>query len=232
MWPIPLLKNEFVTISFSDNNLILTWLHKTTDQKIQVQAHQHIVYDNFELENLVPFNPTEIKKDINAFFSRYSLHNSFTSLILESSSISEPYVSFPTSAPKKEDFGIPPSRSILWNYHYLYQNDEGQFVFYVYKIPRSLILQYSLLAIATKSNVIMMTTQTIALLEYYKHSVGQAFRHSKLAVDMMNQNNNIHKLVSTDTLHKLLTIPPYIDSEKELPYLAASYGLYKNQGLQ
>ena len=77
----------------------------------------------------------------------------------------------------------------------------------------------------------MITTQVIALLEYYRHSAGQTFRQSKLAVDMIHCNNDINKLISPDTLDILLTIPSHIDNTSALFYLAASYGLYKNQGL-
>ena len=229
MWPLPTLQNDIITISFSPDNLVCSWIQKTDNQsRIEIKAYQRTTLEHLELEKLILFNPTHIKNIITTFTSKLNKNNAFIAFSLHGLSIVEEYITLASSTPKREDFGIPHSSNRLWNYQYLYQNDKGQFVFYLYKVPRSLLLQYKLLAIATKSNLITITTQNIALLQCYKNI---ALRQSTFAVAMMQHHNNLELLISSEIMQQVMTIPSNICIKEELPYLATSYGLFISQGL-
>jgi hypothetical protein len=93
-------------------------------------------------------------------------------------------------------------------------------------VPRSLILQYQLLAIAAQCNLIAITIKSMALLTTYQHIFGTAFRRSQLAVDMMRHNNNIDELVSADILKRMVQMPTTIVLRDECSYIAAACGLF------
>ncbi len=230
MWPIPTLCNEIVTISFSPSNLVLSWIYQEKHgTPAIVKAYQRTPLEHHELEKLILFNPTQIKQLITTFLSRYHLSNAFIACSFSGPSIMQDFVSFSTSTPTKEQFNIQHSSNMLWHYQYVYHNENGQFIFYVYKVAQSVLLQYKLLAIATKTNVVTFTTETIALLHCYKHILGTNFRQSQLALDMIQHNNNAHAIIPTDVLRTKITVPPGISLEQELPHIAISYGLFINQ---
>ena len=232
MWPIPTLDNDIVTFSFYDDALVCSWIEKKHGHiNAHVKAYQRHSLEHLELEKLILFNPTHIKNIMIQFLCEYKKHNAFIACSFHGTSIVEYCIALAISTPKREDFSIPHSSTMLWNYQYLYQNEDGQFVFYVYKMPQFLLLQYKLLAIAVGCNVITMTTQSLALLHCYKNIFGTVFRQSQLAVDMMRHNNHFEHIISTDMLQRTISMPTSLSLKKELPYLATSYGLFINQGL-
>jgi len=228
MWPIPVLEHELVSISFFPDALVCSWIQKTKTgtAPLVLRAYQHYPLTNLELENLIPFNPTVIKKCIISFLREHGLQNAFVTFCLcNDSGVMEKFVAMPISTPHRSDFGIAQSSNMLWEYRYLYPNDHGQYVFYVYSIPRSLILQYQLLAVAAQCNLITITTQTMALLDAYKTIFGVAFRRSQLAVDMMRYDNNVEQLISVDALRRMMSIPAGINTIDERLPIAAACGL-------
>jgi hypothetical protein len=239
MWPIPNLDHDLCTVSFSPDSVTCSWIQKTSNglacpsklekrsrAPLTVRAYKRYQLDNLELQNLILFNPTTIKKYITSFLAEHNKTDAFIAFSLDGPAITEHYVALPTSTPHRADFGIVNSSSVLWDYRYLYPNDHGQFVFYVYTVPRSLILQYQLLAVAAQCNLIAMTTKSMALLTTYQHVFGSAFRRSQLAVDMMRHNNNIDQLVSVDILKRMVQVPTTIRLQDECSYIAAACGLF------
>jgi len=234
MWPIPTLEHDLITISFLPHNLVLCWMTGNTkhNNKLTVNAYERHELNNLELAHLVIFNPTRVKQIIHKFLSTHKKENAFITVSLNGLGVSEQFITMPTSTPKTSEFKIEHSSNLLWGYRFMYQNDNGEFVFYLYKIPRSLLLQYELLAIASKLNLINITTQNMALLNTYKTIFGSAFRHSQLAIDMMRHNNSIESLISTDILKKIISTSSTINLAHELPYLATVCGLFNDQGLR
>ena len=230
MWPIPALEHKLVSVDFSDQALVCSWIEKTNNgtAPLLLRAYKRFPLTNLELENLVLFNPTIIKKYMCSFLEEHNLADAFIAFIVHGPTIAEQFVAMPTSTPHYTDFGIGNNRSLLWEYRYLYPNDHGQFVFYVYTVPRSLILQYQLLAIAAQCNLITMTTRTMALLSAYKNIFGIAFRHSQLAVDMMRCNNNIADLITADTLNRMVSVTADKVVSERL-YCAAASGLFSSE---
>ena len=234
MWPIPALEHKLVSVSFSPDAVICSWIEKTNNgtAPLLLRAYKRYPLTNLELENLVLFNPTVIKKKISSFLQAHGLEDAFVAFILHGSNITEQFVAMPTSTPYCTEFGkFNSARSLLWEYRYLYPNDEGQFVFYLYSVPRSLILQYQLLAIAAQCNLIAMTTQTMALLSAYQNIFGVAFRRTQLAVDMMRCNNSIADLITVDTLNRMVNFGVQCAPSERL-YCAAAAGLFCSERIE
>lgn len=234
MWPIPALNQKIVSVFFSPDALVCSWIEKIDhgSAPLIMRAYKRYSLDNLELTNLILFNPTIIKKYISSFLREHNLEDAFIAFILQGPNIAEKFVAMPTSTPELTDFGITNNaRSLLWEYRYLYANDEGQSVFYVYKVPRSLVLQYQLLAIALQCNLITITTHTMALLSAYQNIFGTAFRRSQLAVDMMRCDNNIADLITVDTLNRMVSVSSKIVTAERL-YCAAAAGLFCSERIK
>lgn len=225
MWPIPPLEHELVSISFSSDAIICSWIQKTktASAPLILRAYQHYSLHNLECVRLIPFNFIEIKKHIHFFLSRYGLQNAFIVFCLDG--IAEKYVTLPTSTPHRTDFDMPKNNSIQWEYRYLYSDHDGQHIFYVYTVPQSLILQYKLLAIALQCNLIGITTKTAALLDAYKHIFGTAFRKSQLAVDMMRHDNDIRALITDDAVRRMVSFSSDV-IKGEYSTIAAACGMF------
>lgn len=208
MWPIPALVHKFVAISFTPDVLTCCWLEKVQNgtAPLAVRAYKSYPLNNLELEHLILYNPTLIKKYITSFLQEHDLTDAFVAFTLQGAAVTEQFVAMPTSTPHRTDFNVANARNMLWEYRYIYPNHDGQFVFYVYSVPRSVVLQYKLLAIAAQCNLITMTTQTMALLSAYQHLFGSAFRRSQLAVDMMRCNNNISEIITMDAVRRMVNI--------------------------
>jgi hypothetical protein len=192
-----------------------------------LRAYKRYQLDNLELAHLTPFNPTIIKKNIHSFLQENNKRNAFIAFSLDGPAVTEHCIALPTSTPHRADFGIAHSSNMLWEYRYLYPNDHGQFIFYVYMVPRSLVLQYQLLAIATQCNLITITTQNMALLTAYKHIFGAAFRRSQFGIDMMRRNNRFDLLISNDALRRMVaTSSAGVALENERVNIATACGLF------
>lgn len=228
MWPIPALEQELCTVSFSPDSVTCSWIQKTDNSRalLALRAYKRYSLDNLELEHLTLFNPTTIKKHISSFLAEHNKTDAFIAFSLDGPAVAEQYIALPTSTPHRSDFGIAQNSSVVWDYRYLYPNDHGQFIFYVYMVPRSLILQYQLLAIAAQCNLVAITIKSMALLTTYQHIFGTAFRRSQLGVDMMRHNNNIDALISADILRRMIHMPTTITLPDERSYIAAACGLF------
>lgn len=224
---MPSLQSEVVTIFFHTNAIICSWIqkNKTATASLLLRAYEHYPLDNLILHNLIPFNITLIKKYIHAFLQKYNLENAFIVFCLDAATIEE-YIIMPTSTPHRHDFAIAQTPHLYCEYRHFYSNHDGQHVFYVYTLPRSLILQYQLLAIALQCNVITITTKTAAHYEAYKYLFGTAFRKSQLAMDMIRSHNNIENIISVDALRRMIVINNTIDVKNEKSFIAAACGLF------
>src|SRR5690606_238557 len=116
------------------------WIEKKSMQNnfLNLKAYERHQLHNLEIENLILFNPTKIKNIIAAFLSVYKKNNAFISISLDGFGLSEQFITLPTSTPQLTDFGISSTGNFLWGYRFMYQNNDGQSVFYLYKILRSL----------------------------------------------------------------------------------------------
>ena len=225
MWSIPALTHELVSIVFSPDAITCSWIQKTktATAPLIVRAYKKYPLHNLELYNLIPFNLTSIKKHIRSFLCEHGLQDAFVIFCLDG--IAEKCVALPTSTPHCADFNMPTVSSIQWEYRYLYSDHDGHYIFYVYALPRSLILQYELLAIGLCCNLIGIATKTAALLDAYKNIFGAAFRKSQLAIDMMRHDNDIQALITDDAVRRMVSFSGGIAKE-DYSTIAAACGMF------
>jgi hypothetical protein len=231
MWPMPAVAHKFVAIFFTPNSLSCYYLDSVKDKQLVLRAYKNYPLNNLELANLILFNPTVIKKQITSFLQQHNLQDAFVTFVLHGPAVTEKFVAMPSSTPHRADFMMPNSANIMWEYRYVYPNDDGQFVFYVYSVPRYVVLQYKLLAIAAECNLITMTTQTMGLLSVYQHMFGSAFRRSQLAVDMMRCNNNIGEIITIDTLRRMMDVGGLNVTKDDYIQCASAAGLFYDEKL-
>ncbi len=235
MWPFPAIAHKFVAIIFTEESLSCYWLDSSARpecsegvyRRVTLRAYKNYPLNNLELTNLTLFNPTVIKQYIISFLCEHKLQDAFVAFTLHGPAVHEQFVTLPTSTPQHTDFNSARNtRNVVCDYRYLYPNHNGQFVFYVYSVPRSVVLQYELLAIAAQCNVITITTQTMALLSVYQHMFGSAFRRTQLAVDMIRCNNNISDLITVDALKRVVDISAVKLSKDDYLQCIAAAGLF------
>ena len=231
MWPIPTLDHRLVTIIFSLQDITCCWIEKTSGAAAPflLRAYKKYSLFDYELEKLILFNPSRIKKYIQSFLDLYGLQNAFVAFCFDGPSIIDHYIPMTTSTPSRKDFSISQSHALLWQYSYLYQNDHGQYVFYVYAVPRLVVLQYQLLGIALRCNLLVMTSKKAALLEAYKHIFGTAFRKTQLALDMMRFDNDLEGILSIDLIKRVVSVPLHCSAQADYSAIAIAYGMLNSE---
>lgn len=231
MWPIPACEYEYVTVSFSSDSIVCSWIQKTKNglAPLALRAHERYDLNNAEIVHGTLFNLTTIKNLIDGFLRKHDKQDALILFSIDATDSMEQFVALPTSTPHRADFGVAHSSNLLWGHQYMYPNDHGQFVFYVYTVPRSVILQYQLLALALRCNLMAITTNTMALLAAYRAVFGSAFRRSQLAVDMVRFNNHVQKMVSDDALKRLITVPMLSELYHDRVSIAVACGLFYDE---
>ncbi len=227
MWPIPTLERELCTISLSADSIACSWVQKINKGRapLIVHAYQRHNFDAAEFERNVLFNPTIIKRQIVSFLNEYNKKNAFVAMSLDGVTVIERFVALSSSTAHAADFSFAQSSNNVWGYRYLYPNDHGQFIFYVYSVPRSLIMQCQLIASAVPCNLITITTKTIALFHTYKYVFGEAFRTSQFAIDMIRHDNKLDNLIAVDVLKRIIQAHQ-VDIAQERSYIAQVCGLF------
>ena len=230
MWPLVKLDNNIVTMTFHPQHLCLSWItHKKGRAPLALQAYKRFPLHNLELERLTIFNPTQLKKMITSFLSTHKLNNAFVIFGLSGPGIKEKMVTVSHASPTPDDFALPISKDLLWDFQYLYPKDNSQFVFYVYGIPQHILFQYQLLAIAAKLNVIKITPARVGLFNAYQFLFGDAFRQGQLALDMIRNHNMIEQVFTNETITRMIEISPDIDKKQEQSHILQACGLFVSE---
>lgn len=230
MWPLPPLDNQVVTITFQPQHLCCSWITQTHGRApLSLRAYQRFPLQQLELERLTIFNPTRIKKKIATFLHKHKLSHAFIIFGLNGPELKEKIVTLDTASPTRDDFVLPTTKDLLWDFCYLYPKGDGKFIFYVYGIPQYLLFQYQLLAITAQLNVIKITPLRMALLHMYKFIYGPAFRTGQLAQDMLRHNNIIENVFSKDMISRIVEVPVNLEKQNELPYVLQSCSLFVSE---
>jgi len=232
MWPLPPLDEQFVAITIQPHHLSCSWIQRSHKKApLLLRAYKRFNLQNLELEKLTLFNPTNIKKYITTFLSTHQLDNAFVACSLSGPNIVEQFIPLQTANPTPDNFSIKKEENILWEYEYIYPRDH-QFIFYMYSIPRAILLQYQLLSIAAHLNIISIIPQRRVLLSLYKFLYGTAFRKAQLAVDMTRHHNMIEYIFTPDLFARIINISPSIQSTvQEMPSLLTACGLFVSEGI-
>lgn len=218
MWPLPKIRNEWVSISYTPQEIICSWIRRAQQKPApyELAAYQRIPLNNLELTSLIPHNTTLLTKSIRSFLKTHTLEHAYISCSLSGPILFEEIMDMPTASPNPSDFSshlrtdttYPALKKMNWDYQYLYPKDETHYSFYVCGLQRHHLFQYQLLAIAADMNMVVMTSEKLALLRLYKQIYGIAFRNSQLARDMITHDNNIAHFFTPDIIQRTLYIAP------------------------
>lgn len=226
MWPLPPLHDNVVTITFYPQQLCCSWIKQSGKRApLSLQAYKRYPLDNLELEQLTVFNPTHIKQCITEFLQSNTIRHAFVAFGLSGPGMKETIATVSSASPQPDDFNLR-TTDLLWDFCYLYPKDHGQFAFYVYGIPRHVLFQYQLLAIATPLNLTKITPVRAALFHAYTFLYGNAFRQAQFAHDMQRVHNRIEYLFTPEKIRRIIEVPSMIDKEKELGYILEACGLF------
>jgi hypothetical protein len=230
MWSFPKYRNEFVAIIIQPTAITCSWITPSARNNAlyQLRAYQHTPLAHGTIINGILFNPTALQKTIRHFIHTHGLEHAFVACSSRGSAIPELCIDLPTASPKHIDFPLQRLNKLIWDYQYLYPKDNHHYTFYVCGISRHVLAHYQLLACAASLNLVLFTTEYMALLTVYKHMYGPAFRHTQLARDMEQNHHQLLNVLTTDTLRRLLTIHPSLslNLEAERPLLLTALGLF------
>lgn len=224
MWPLPTLKNEYVSLILNADTISCCWIKKESSS-CSVLAQQTFDAD---IPTRSMINQKQIQRHLSGFLAHHALENAFISLGISGSAIVEAIVELPTLSPKTTDFKFPKLKKMIWDFRYLYPKDNGMFVYYICGVSREALFQYQLLAINLSLNLITITTERMALFALYHHLHAQTFRHTKLAQDLIINNNELDTFFTPETIKRLSFIPSELHSAlKRDPALFAKHlGLF------
>lgn len=229
MWPLPKLRNDIVSLSFTPSHVTCSWIKPTraAAAPYELIAHERIPLNNLELNQLIVFNPTSLQKKISAFVDKHNLHNASAAIALTGPQLVESIVQLHTTTPTRSDFRAPKLKSMVWDFRYLHPHEDGTNAFYVCGIPQRLLFQYKLFAMQLPLHVLQITTQQMALLRLYRHVHGSAFRPAQLARDMARTNNQLHDCITQEIMRRVVYArTPSLNTQEELPSVATTVGLF------
>jgi hypothetical protein len=229
MWSLPYHDDRLVAISFYPHAMTCSIIERAkTAAPFVVQAYERFELRNLELENLIIFNPTNIKRLVHTFLKKYRVEHAFVACSLRGPQLFEHYVTLQSQKPKSSDFMMPELKKLAWDFEYIYPTDHGKSVFYVTGLPHALIAQYQLFAINAQLHMTKLIPESMALLQVYRYQRGTAFRRTQLALDMRQHHNIIEYLFNKDTLGRILHIPNHValDRMREIGPLLTACGLF------
>jgi len=226
MWPLPRIHNEHVCILLTTDSLVCSWI--TIDKTLPtLKAYQRTPLDT-QLTHGLLYNPSHIAHVIHHFLADYKLTDSFVYIAVDSPTVVENIVSTSIARPTRHQLESSELKKCVWDYRYLYPYQDSQFMFYTGGITRPTLLQYQLLAIKARLNLITLTPKNLVLLNLYKHIQGASFRRSKMAQDIPYNGTHLDYTIPLDTLRRCITFAPtvHIRLEQESSHLAPLIGLY------
>jgi hypothetical protein len=219
MWPLPSINQKHVYLTIFPQELICADLSHAKNQ-LSVRAFKKIP---ISAQSTLPI----VLKEIKDFLRIHNLQNSYAHIALMPPLIYENCFILSKASASFNDFNLPEFKKMKWNYSYLHPAEENKHSFYFSAIPSSLLFYYQLIALAAQSHLLQITTHYVCLIHAYKKIYGAAFRQTQLATDLQRTSYNIEKIFSTDSLARLIKIPPLLKYEKEKLALLTLVGLYQ-----
>lgn len=235
MWPLPTIQNKWVSIEYEPAALTLSCIHTiNTTTPYELVALQKIPLGNLELNGLIPYHQTAIMQSINQFLDTHNLKHAYVSCSLSGPTIFEKIIELPTASPNAEMCARAAQeqdtqvtfKHMNWDYQYLCQQENACSSFYVCGIQRQHLFHYQLLAMRTRMNLSVMTTQQLALFRLYKQLHGASFRSSQFAQDMRIHNNDLRSFFTPTLLNRMLRTNAHAITEHDVSHLSTLLGLY------
>jgi hypothetical protein len=227
MWKAKSRRHKRVVISFSPEYLCMSWVSYVNDAMPLLTGYRKIPCTQLELLNGKIYNQTVILRYISQFLTQYSLYDAPVSIWISGSEIRERLVKTTTAHPSATFFDTN-IRMHMVDWDYLYPIERDAFIFYVAEMPKALLLQYQVLAMAIGIHIATITTYYHALVHLYKCIHGTTFRHSAFADQLQQKDNNIIHLFDSESVARTLAIHPglSIDITKEYIWLLGIAGIY------
>lgn len=153
-------------------------------------------------------NPTSIGKFITNFLVALNQKKAPIAISLKGEHIAQEIISC-SSAQPFESMSVQTQKYII-DYCQLYEQENGSRTFYTCAIDRSIIMQYQLLAITHRFNVLSISTDTMAHLNLYRYMGNHAHAQNAMASILEKNNNDIASLIPDKILQNIVHIPPSI----------------------
>lgn len=207
MWFIEKVPDKQVAIVVSNESISMGIIQSGTsaESKLELHAWRTFANDSTTIDAVI-FNPTRFIQLINSFIRTYQVENACATLCIGRPGMFERLVALDTAHAQPHDFAHLKIGKLSTDYHYLYANDQGKFIFYIAGIAREIAFQYQMLMARTRLRLITLTSQSDALLCVYRRFYGAAFRQSQLARDIQQCDRKLEKLFTPDMLHRLIAI--------------------------
>lgn len=219
MWPKSAQTHNLVALIVGPHSFSCALLVPSNKGALLLAAHE-----NHALECI---NAPALRQHTKEFVARYQLKNSFFSIALTAPLIHEELTRLSKASPHPADFSPASLHHLLWDYQYLHGLDDGNHVFYVKGIKKSVLFEYELLARHTELVLTMVTSTYTAQLNAYARIYGKAFRQSQRALDLIKHNYKISESLNTQTVSQLLKMSSAIAPHTvDIGTQAALIGIY------
>lgn len=222
-----------VTISCTPTELSCNVLVRanTKDSRYTLKASMTVALDPFDLQEGIILNSNALAQHIDNFLMRHNLQSAFITLALSGPGIEESFVTTASHLPPPADASTKLATS--WHSLYLYPEENGNHTWYRCGIHQRLLLQWKLLFLRKRYNLIAITSTTMALFHAYHHAHGSTHGYGRFAKDIEQHGTNfanafnkefITRFVSTTTqqaaheypsVHMLCALGLYMQGEKQ-----------------
>lgn len=207
MWPFPTLSHNILAITCTPQELTCSLIRPTRiARRYELYAHYCYPLIHHEFERSILFNPTTLYTYVQEVITAHHLEHSSCVVALQGPSITQRIITSTQSPPLYHQIADPRLKNMLWDYYYLYPEDDGLSAWYVAGIKQALIIQWKLLFSRLPVHLAGITTDSMALLHAYKHLYGAAFRSTRLAGDIKKQASSFHGLLSHELMRRALAI--------------------------
>lgn len=218
MWPLQTISNKILAITCTPQELTCSFIRPTRiERRYELCAHQCFPLTHGQLERLILFNPTMLRTYIQEFITHHQLAYSSCVVSVTGPSVIQRITTTHESMPTYHRFIDPRVKEMLWDFYYLYCEDDGRYAWYVAGIKQSLVLQFKLLFSTLPIHFSALTTESMALLYAYKQLYGAAFRTTRLSIDMKKlQSNSLDELITHELMRRTLACEPHLHTSSAI----------------
>ena len=199
---IPHITAEVVVVALHTTHITCLWVQRVHHHYYALRAYRVYACNNLQIGRGVLFNTTWVGHTIQTFLRAYSLRNAFIALMPDSATIPHGALTCVTADPTMHDFASSKTRDTMHMHHYAYPQDDNRFIFYWYRMPYTLLLQYICTMIHHQCNLLRITPRFYALFAAYQMMHGITFRPSQLAVDMEKVDNKLSRYFTKDSIQR------------------------------
>ena len=171
-------------------------------------------------------NMSFVQQQIKTFVVNYKLENAFFSLCITGPKVEERLTRLKKATPTTSDFTYLGLQKFIWDFSYLYTDEQGEHVFAISGIKREQLFQYQLLALQLSMNLVTITTPLNTLLHIYRYMQGPAYRQAKLGMDLQEHHNKLESYFTQAMSSRIIQVNQSIESKIAL-HMA---GLYCMEG--